>query len=191
MRQSMKRVVLITGLIIFSLIVQSQIKFQNDANYARTYFDDQFDSAFNIKSVNDFEFRFTIIPSSIIPGRTVTLFILTHNNNQWRARLFQRINDAYSEKIVDSINLPNFWNQLLQQKILSIPNNISLKDKHGQIARSNMRDGKSYHFSLVSKIAKRSYSYYSPQSAMEEYPGIKVFSRVSKIIEIVKKYCSL
>jgi hypothetical protein len=54
-----------------------------------------------------------------------------------------------------------------------------------------MKDGTSYYFSLLSKTAKRSYSYYSPQSAIEEYPKIKAFKRVSKIIELIKKYCSL
>ena len=187
----MNRILLVAILTLFSIIGKAQVQFHGDSTFKSSYFDKEFDSVFNLHKDVDFAFRFTIVPSTIIPGRQITLFLLTQNHNQWEGRLFKRINNKYSETPIDSSTLQNLWSQLLNQEILTIPNAFDLKDKEGEIARTNMKDGTTYYFSLVSKAARRSYSYYSPQSAVEDYPEIEAFKHVSNIIDIIKKYCSL
>jgi hypothetical protein len=187
----MNRILLVAVLTLFFIFGKAQVQFHNDSAFKSSHFDKEVDSVFNIQKDVDFEFRFTIVPSTFIPGRQITFFILTQNHNRWKGRLFKRINSKYSETPIDSSNLKNLWTQLLNQEVLTMPNDFDLKDKQGEIARTNMKDGTTYYFSLVSKTAKRSYSYYSPKSAIEDYPEIAAFKHVSNIIDLIKKYCLL
>jgi hypothetical protein len=173
----------------------AQIKFANDtADYKPFSYEKGIDSVFHLKNENEFELRFTIRPSSLIPGAKRTLLLMTLNNHLWQARLFQYSNypqDKYWEISVDTANLDELWTKLLKQNILKIKNGYLLKDEHGEIARTNMKDGITYTIRLISKSAQRSYSYYSPQSAMEDYPKIKEFRQVTKMIDLLSTYCSL
>lgn len=173
----------------------AQITFANDtADYKPFSYELGIDSVFQLKNENEFELRFTIRPSSFVPGAKRTLFLMTQNNHLWHARLFQYSNypqDKYLEIPVDTVNLDELWTKLFKQNILKIKNQYLLKDERGEIARTNMKDGTTYSFRLISKSAQRSYSYYSPQSAMKDYPKIKEFRQVTKMIDLISTFCSL
>jgi hypothetical protein len=191
----MNRIIIIAILAFTASNSFAQIKFAKDTTVYNPFsYELGIDSFFHLKNENDFELRFTIRPSSLIPGAKRTLLLMTQNNHVWQARLFQYSNspqDKYWEIPVDTVNLGELWTKLLKQNILKIKNEYLLKDDQGEIARTNMKDGITYTFRLISKSGQRSYSYYSPQSAMEDYPKIKEFKQVTKMIDLISTYCSL
>ena len=188
----MKRIIFLATIhLLCCSITLGQIKFQNDLDYEPWRLDPEFDSVFKISRENDFELRIITEPSTFIPGRKITLFIMTLNNTKWTARVLQRFGyskDEYLELKINNLGLINLWKELLKQRILTIPESYLLTDKKGEILRTNAKDGVTYRFELITKTAKRNYSYYCPQISAEDFPRVRPFKQVSKIVELITNY---
>ncbi|MEO6404990.1 MAG: hypothetical protein ABIY51_00680 [Ferruginibacter sp.] len=182
------KIILTINVLLFQLGLVAQPKFEHDPNYCPQY---KFvDSVFNLKATNDFEFRFCIRHSGLFGGNS-SIIIISENDNKWKANIYNLSFFPVESFLEDTQNLPNpllLWKKLLKQKVLTLPDNSLLRTKDGKIPYSNTRDGTTYTFELITKAAKRSYSYYAPYGAIEEYPEIKEFKSVLEMVFLIERF---
>ena len=188
----MKSILTITFL-LFQFQIHAQPKFENDSNYQPYYLRKIVDSIFKIKVSNDFEFRYYMRHSSLFGGNA-SVITITQNNNQWSSHVYKLTFfpvEQFCEVKQKTNDLLSLWQMLEKERVLTLPDNSLLKDKNGEIAYSGTKDGTTYTFELTSRLARRSYSYYAPYGAIEEYPEIKEFTLVEQIIELLHKHFEL
>jgi hypothetical protein len=194
MRRFMKFFLL---LLLFNLLIAksmvAQPVFKNDTAFRP--FSQQLvttiDSNFHLKSNADFELRFWTLIAKTLERR---LFILYLDNGKWTARLFRKtsfLKDTLVEITVKQDKLKKLRERLNEYKLLTIKNEAELRDKYGNEINDPVYDGISYCFELITGKNKRSYWYHCPKSSAENYPYIKEYKYIVKIITLIYQHCFL
>lgn len=182
-------------IILFSLTSQlyCQPIFENDSSYFQFGQPTlrEIKRKFSFETNVDFEFQFWVAYSKTMKTQTL---ILTQKNNNWTARVFERIRkgqDTLIELSIDQSKLPQLWKRLNKNKICNIPKDEDLRDKNGNEINDPIYDGIFYYFSFVTKDRQRCYSYRCPKSFSEDYKEVKAYRQVVKVIKLLFQYLGI
>ena len=168
----------------------AQISFENEPNFSHFFpkLFQEIDSVYNLEREFDFEIR---LWTSISNRFGVELFILSLKNKNWTARCFELSKEArgFLEKPVSQNGLPELWERLRRENILSIPDEDDLLDSIGNPVENTLIDGVIYRFELLSKNSNRSIYYRCPNELSKDYSYIPQLKNISVIINLIYQRC--
>ncbi|MBB5437766.1 hypothetical protein HDC92_001440 [Pedobacter sp. AK017] len=135
------------------------------------------------------------------------VFILRLKNNKWTARYFD-LKDSFGDKTkfterkVDQTKADQLWVKLVENKVLTIPDEKVLQDRlllykidsaniDLVIQRISMTDGVLYGFELSTPDKKRHFSYSNPESLLKYYGNVEELYRVVIINMLIQKFLEL
>lgn len=173
--------------------------------YQKTY--DEIDNIYQLRKNNDIEFRLWTNSSISIFN---SVFILTKKGDVWQSKYFtytgQTNNKRWIEKETKQTKLDSLWKRLLNNSVLSLPPQDSLKDRmkifstdtseiiyadEYQYSNVIITDGVQYIFQIKTPNINRTYYYQSPGKYLKYYPNIEELYRAYAIKSIVYKFLGI
>lgn len=173
---------------------------QDTLNYGKVKADTAFDCKndnsgdpdFGIGSIcnskNEFELR---LQGYSRPHVGSALIVLTWNKqNKWDAKKFERISGSLGDKLISTIyrypldrlknyNLNIVFDTLKNNHVFTLPNQNELN------AKGDIMDGPVYRITFKVRNNFRSYIFRSPESFLEQNPGMTELKNYSAIVKIL------
>jgi len=182
------RVILLFFVLFLSIHSFGQFDFKDNSRYNLKNLN-RLDSIFGLQKGADFEFRLHTF-GSYPPD--VSTFILTVKDGAYKGRCF-KMQDIDSNRydwveiVVDTANLKNLWDNILLNKVFSLPDFRKLaKQKKIDL---NYRDGIGYTIEYFDRKKKNGALYYHcPVSMSTHYPNVKELEQMTNIIKLVYSY---
>ena len=175
-----------------------QFSFQGDSTDMRIQSGamEEIDKKFHLQKDNEFELRLFIFPKWVDNKEGLSIFILSFNSGEWKARLFKNAwsHEKSQEIPLKSDGLDSLWKELDKNNVLTIPLAQTLVDKKGEILVDQLQTDNnsiSYTFELLTKDAYRSYGYKCPLEFSRKYDYIPTFKNVSNIVQIILQFCKI
>ena len=175
-----------------------QFSFQGDSTDMRIQSGamEEIDKKFHLQKDNEFELRLFIFPKWVDNKEGLSIFILSFNSGEWKARLFKNAwsHEKSQEIPLKSDGLDSLWKELDKNNVLTIPLAQNLIDKRGEILIDQLQaDNNSilYSFELLTKDAYRSYAYKCPLEFSRKYDYISTFKNVSNLVQLILQFCKI